>query len=241
MAIRKIIVAGIVVFMFNLFGCKTVPKKVSKAELEEFEELSVAPLKEKIVSSREIEFKEGPLVVLREKIGRQAPSHEKVVVAKKKASHIAPARDIQTALKNAGYYTANIDGKIGPQTEAAIKAFQKDNALKVDGVVGRRTWDILNKYLSSPQPGQAPIAPIVPPVVPPLGTALSTVPGETAAITTNDIVSEPAPSYLEEVPPLETAVPEEELSSTRNFTPIIIIIIIILIIVLAVSLYRRQK
>ena len=35
------------------------------------------------------------------------------------------------------------DGKFGKQTEAAVKAFQKDNGLTADGVIGKKTWDAL--------------------------------------------------------------------------------------------------
>ncbi len=59
-----------------------------------------------------------------------------------------PSHDIQAALKNAGYYQGNVDGKIGPATKDAVKAFQRDNGLEADGVVGRRTWDKLKPYLS---------------------------------------------------------------------------------------------
>jgi peptidoglycan hydrolase-like protein with peptidoglycan-binding domain len=60
-------------------------------------------------------------------------------------------KEIQTALKNAGYYTVVIDGKIGPLTKKAIEEFQKANGLKVDGKVGLQTWGVLSKYLN-PEP-----------------------------------------------------------------------------------------
>lgn len=53
---------------------------------------------------------------------------------------------IQASLKKAGFYKGEIDGKTGPQTERAIKAFQKSKGLVVDGVVGVKTWEELNKY-----------------------------------------------------------------------------------------------
>jgi peptidoglycan hydrolase-like protein with peptidoglycan-binding domain len=55
---------------------------------------------------------------------------------------------IQTALKNAGLYTGNIDGKIGPGTRKAVETFQKNNGLKVDGKVGPKTWAALEPYLN---------------------------------------------------------------------------------------------
>lgn len=58
-------------------------------------------------------------------------------------------RDIQTALKNAGYDPGTIDGKMGSATRKAVKAFQKDNGLYVDGKVGKKTWSALEPYLQS--------------------------------------------------------------------------------------------
>ena len=55
---------------------------------------------------------------------------------------------IQTALKNAGLYSGNIDGKIGPASRKAIEEFQKANGLKADGKVGPKTWVILETYLA---------------------------------------------------------------------------------------------
>lgn len=57
--------------------------------------------------------------------------------------------EIQTALKNAGFYAASIDGKVGPKTKKAIIEFQKANNLKADGKVGPKTWEALVRYLSS--------------------------------------------------------------------------------------------
>jgi len=59
----------------------------------------------------------------------------------------ATPRRIQQALQNAGYYEGNIDGKIGRLSLRAIKEFQIDKGLKVDGVVGKETWAKLAAYL----------------------------------------------------------------------------------------------
>lgn len=56
-------------------------------------------------------------------------------------------KEIQAALKNAGFYTGDLDGNIGTQTKEAIKKFQAANNLNPDGAVGSRTWSLLKKYL----------------------------------------------------------------------------------------------
>ena len=56
---------------------------------------------------------------------------------------------IQRALKSAGVYTGQVDGRIGPGTKEAIIEFQKSHGLKADGVLGRRTWDALKTYLKN--------------------------------------------------------------------------------------------
>lgn len=61
--------------------------------------------------------------------------------------------EIQTALKNAGFYTGNIDGKVGLKTKAAIEEFQKANGLKADGRVGSKTWALLSQHLN-PEPSK---------------------------------------------------------------------------------------
>ena len=58
-------------------------------------------------------------------------------------------KQIQTALKKAGFYKGEIDGKIGPRTKAAIRAFQKAKKLNPDGVVGAKTWEELKRYLKN--------------------------------------------------------------------------------------------
>jgi peptidoglycan hydrolase-like protein with peptidoglycan-binding domain len=64
------------------------------------------------------------------------------------ASGLSQSQKIQTALKNAGLYNGNIDGKIGPNTKKAIETFQQNNGLKVDGKVGPKTWTALEPYVN---------------------------------------------------------------------------------------------
>lgn len=46
---------------------------------------------------------------------------------------------LQELLRQAGH-TVKIDGEFGPGTEAAVRKFQRENGLVVDGVVGPKTW-----------------------------------------------------------------------------------------------------
>ncbi len=55
---------------------------------------------------------------------------------------------VQSALKSAGFNPGKIDGKGGPQTDKAIKAFQKAMGLEPDGRIGFRTLRELYDFLS---------------------------------------------------------------------------------------------
>ncbi len=58
------------------------------------------------------------------------------------------ALEIQTALKNAGFYMGELDGRIGAMTKKAVEAFQKANNLVADGKIGPKTWAALSRYLN---------------------------------------------------------------------------------------------
>ena len=47
---------------------------------------------------------------------------------------------IQWLLKNQGFFPSKPDGKFGNGTTRAVKKFQRAKGLKVDGVVGPKTW-----------------------------------------------------------------------------------------------------
>ena len=59
-------------------------------------------------------------------------------------------RQIQTKLKNWGYYSGSIDGIYGSRTVLAVKAFQRKNGLTVDGVAGSKTLAAMG-IASNPQ------------------------------------------------------------------------------------------
>lgn len=53
-------------------------------------------------------------------------------------------REMQESLSALGY-DVRVDGFFGPETQDAVKAFQKDHDLAVDGLVGAMTWRALRK------------------------------------------------------------------------------------------------
>ncbi|QSQ25180.1 peptidoglycan-binding protein [Pyxidicoccus parkwayensis] len=57
-------------------------------------------------------------------------------------------RGLQDRLRSAGFNPGKTDGKFGPATEKAVRDFQRSMGLKADGVVGRKTFEALNKSSS---------------------------------------------------------------------------------------------
>lgn len=52
---------------------------------------------------------------------------------------------LQQRLVANGYYVGEIDGDFGRKTENAVKAYQAEHGLVVDGIVGVRTWASLDR------------------------------------------------------------------------------------------------
>lgn len=61
----------------------------------------------------------------------------------KKGSSGAVVSQIQTKLKNWGYYAGDVDGVYGSATERAVRAFQRKNGLTADGKAGAQTLEAL--------------------------------------------------------------------------------------------------
>lgn len=68
------------------------------------------------------------------------PYTERTLRSGSSGSDVASA---QMYLKAGGYLLGKADGVFGASTKAAVKAFQKDYNLKVDGVIGSETWALL--------------------------------------------------------------------------------------------------
>src|SRR5690606_7623988 len=63
-------------------------------------------------------------------------------------------RALQQQLADAGYQV-RVDGDFGPETERAVRAFQRDTNCKIDGIVGPETFAALQAGHSSVEPQSA--------------------------------------------------------------------------------------
>ena len=69
--------------------------------------------------------------------------NNKVEALSKYGSKGEEVKQIQTKLKNWGYYNGSVDGIYGSKTTEAVKYFQRKNGLKVDGIAGEKTLKAL--------------------------------------------------------------------------------------------------
>jgi len=65
------------------------------------------------------------------------------VIALQKGSRGSSVRFLQDRLAAKGFLIGPLDGDFGKQTDTAVRQFQAANNLKVDGVVGDKTWALL--------------------------------------------------------------------------------------------------
>ena len=55
-------------------------------------------------------------------------------------------KNLQTALKDKGYYTGSIDGNFSEELKKSVMKFQEDNRISVDGIAGPKTLQALGLY-----------------------------------------------------------------------------------------------
>lgn len=67
----------------------------------------------------------------------------------------AEVKEYQQQLKTLGYYAGDVDGVAGNLTLGAVKNFQRDNGLVVDGIVGPATRATLIRAIDTKRGGQA--------------------------------------------------------------------------------------
>lgn len=66
------------------------------------------------------------------------------IVLKNGDKNSEAVRSMQRRLKDLGYYNGTVDGDFGDGTELAIRSFQGNNGLTVDGKAGETTLNLLN-------------------------------------------------------------------------------------------------
>ena len=142
---RFLSILVLLVFTLSLSGCATARKQ---------REMEMQGLKNQIsVLETQLQSKDEEISNLRDALNKAAEekevatklhSRKKIIGEVKSRPNI---KQIQAALRNAGYNPGPVDGKPGKQTRDAIKSFQRANDLPADGKVGKRTWALLKDYL----------------------------------------------------------------------------------------------
>ena len=56
--------------------------------------------------------------------------------------------NIQVGLQRLGYDPGPADGRLGPRTQAAIRQYEQDNGLLVDGQASPALWDHIHAHMS---------------------------------------------------------------------------------------------
>jgi outer membrane murein-binding lipoprotein Lpp len=154
---KKIIfTVGAVAIGLVLSGCQTTNNKQQVDTLSNRVQILESTIQDR---DRELSQLQGQI----DQLSQQVIEQEKTARARQQALAAAPltnkdhlgiikvpvkATDVQSALKSAGFYNGEIDGKVGANTISAIAAFQKANNIPVDSIVGPKTWDLLRTHLN---------------------------------------------------------------------------------------------
>ena len=140
---REVIFFSVLAVSVSLAGCATTRRP------KDFE---LQGLRNQVsVLESQLQSKDEEINSLKDQLN--SPSQEKELRSSKRIKVIPEAkyrpniRQIQKALKNAGYNPGTMDGRMGRETKDAIRAFQRANGLRADGKAGKNTWKLLKKYL----------------------------------------------------------------------------------------------
>ena len=139
--------------VLSLVGCATTRSSMPEDQLQ----MSLGEMESQLEQKdQEISELKDQVKALSEEVKkREASPLSKAVLSKeegpsKKEGIIrvdVSVDQVQLALKNAGYYSGSVDGKLGEKTKQAIAEFQKAHQLNPDGIVGRKTWEQLKTYV----------------------------------------------------------------------------------------------
>jgi hypothetical protein len=155
---RFVVPAGVLVLALVVFGCskkESMEQSPESMTMDELGTINNAPAQAQTSQPQAAPAQaEAPQAANPEAVVAVAPEQAQIesaelVKAPVSAKTSGSPHDIQAALKNAGFYNGNVDGKIGPMTKKAIMEFQKANKLKADGKVGPKTWEALSRHLST--------------------------------------------------------------------------------------------
>ncbi len=123
------------IFIVSINGCATAVKQ---------NDLELQGLKNQVLAlETQSQTKDEEINSLKESLVKE-PQGKKCSLRQK--NHLS-AKQIQIALRNAGFDPGSTDGKLGKKTRDAIKAFQAANNLVKDGKVRKETLCLLKKYL----------------------------------------------------------------------------------------------
>jgi len=143
--------------IFLISGCETTQKKYKeevtgiKTRVETLESrvegIEAKQVETEKATSEQMQAMEELKEAARQKMARSNVTTN-VGVKTRGGKSRGRIKDIQICLQNAGFYNGKIDGVKGRNTRRAIRDFQKANDLRADGIVGKKTWELLSKYLS---------------------------------------------------------------------------------------------
>ena len=139
---KLVIFSMMLAFTISLSGCASGRKQ---------KELEIQGLRNQVSAlESQLQAKDEEFNSLKEASTKLTEEKETAVNKKKvigEAKSRPTPKQIQIALRNAGYNPGKIDGRMGKLSKDAIKAFQSANNLTADGKMGKKTWSLLKEYL----------------------------------------------------------------------------------------------